>query len=280
MAKFILKTKITNILRGNNSKTALELKWLGTGGAFDHEERNSSVVFKVKNGKRFLVDCGSTVYEDLKKKKLIEEIDYVFITHTHDDHLSSLSTLIYDRFFIHHKPIKIICLASIQPILMVYLMDVCNHSEGQFTINEVTEEELETDFGMKLFVVDTEGNHTPTMKTSGFVFNFKINDQELYIVYSGDINTPIINLMNDELKTKLLINPDNVFIFHDMTIFDYPGNVHTNYKLLEPLTETFKNIFVYHHNKAQSDVLKQENSMLQSVVTMDKDLIIVENLGL
>src|ERR1017187_6090610 len=109
MSKISIKTKISNVLRGKNGKILLDLKWLGTGGAFDYEEKNSSLLMKTKDEKTILIDCGSTVYEQLRKGDMVENIDYVFLTHCHEDHISGLSTLIYHRFFLLKKKTVIVC---------------------------------------------------------------------------------------------------------------------------------------------------------------------------
>jgi len=100
--EFKLSAKIKSFLRNSDFKRnpIMEIQFLGTGGAFDYIEKNSSVVFFLKRG-TFLIDCGSTVYSELKKNDIIPVIDYIFITHMHEDHFGSLSTVIKNNFIIY-----------------------------------------------------------------------------------------------------------------------------------------------------------------------------------
>ena len=74
----------------------MELKFLGTGGAFDWECGNSSALVSFK-GETILIDCGCVVYQQLCRLNLIDKIDAILITHFHDDHVGSLSSILAHR---------------------------------------------------------------------------------------------------------------------------------------------------------------------------------------
>jgi len=69
------------------------LNFLGIGGAFNPEYGNNSAYIKRDKG-LIIIDCGSTVFGDIKPK--IDAADsndiHIFITHTHTDHVGSLGT--------------------------------------------------------------------------------------------------------------------------------------------------------------------------------------------
>ena len=73
----------------------MELKFLGKGAAFYPVLGNTSAYF-IYDKNLFLIDCGESVFKKVYEKDLFSEIDnlYVFITHTHSDHIGSLSSLI------------------------------------------------------------------------------------------------------------------------------------------------------------------------------------------
>ena len=71
----------------------MKIKILGSGSAFDIEKTNSSFLVDDK-----LVDWGYNVFTKLRKENI--DVDKVFITHTHFDHIGSLETLAYYNFFI------------------------------------------------------------------------------------------------------------------------------------------------------------------------------------
>ena len=105
MSKFSIKSRLNSLLKGGGKQPIVEIMFLGTGGAFDLNEKNSSAIIKTAKG-TILIDCGSTVYSELRKKNSVEDIDYVFITHCHEDHIGSLSTLVYHKYFSQKSKVK------------------------------------------------------------------------------------------------------------------------------------------------------------------------------
>lgn len=81
----------------------MEIKVLGVGSAFSPELGNSSIILWEK-GKGLLIDCGYTVFPALKRLNYLNNIDSLFITHRHGDHIGSLDTfLYYKRFLLNQK---------------------------------------------------------------------------------------------------------------------------------------------------------------------------------
>jgi len=76
---------------------------LGVGNAFSGPVSTSLIVDL--NGKSILVDAGYGVYEVLKENDYLEEIDTIFISHTHEDHIASLGAILNDLRYI--KKIKL-----------------------------------------------------------------------------------------------------------------------------------------------------------------------------
>jgi hypothetical protein len=283
MSKISIKTKISNVLRGQNGKVLVDLKWLGTGGAFDYEEKNSSLLMRTNTGKTILIDCGSTVYEQLRKGELVENIDYLFLTHCHDDHIGSISALIYHRYFLYQKKTTVICSQEVGNILASYLLGVCGHASDQFVITSTLSPD---NSGFDSFIIDTTGYHKKDMPTSGFIFEFNNQEEKFLVVYSGDINVPFIPFLSKSLKMIWDINEstidslNKIFIFHDATAYTYPNQAHCHFKELEASMEIFKNIFIYHHSKLEAQTILKENSAFKSMTLMEKDLVIVEDYGI
>lgn len=226
---------------------------LGWGGAFDHVEGNSSFYLPNWLGLgNCLIDCGSTVYGKLKEKDLVKDIDYVFITHTHDDHIGSLSALIYDRWFIHKKETIVVTTVEVEYVLYAYLTTICGHNKEQFHIGHPSQLGLDT-----VRTIATDNMHTLGMHSCGFFFR----GTDFNLVYSGDIAVPILGFkeLTDILKTESLPN----VILHDTTKLEYPGNVHCNYKFLKAYEKDYI-IYGYHHNKADAIEI-QLNSNIKSI---------------
>ena len=73
----------------------MELKFLGRGSAFNVKEGNTSAYYK-KDNILLLIDCGTTVFKSILDQHLLDNVKEVnvLITHLHDDHVGSLSSLI------------------------------------------------------------------------------------------------------------------------------------------------------------------------------------------
>ncbi|MGF1718508.1 MBL fold metallo-hydrolase [Vibrio kyushuensis] len=85
---------------------------LGTGDAFDRESPNSAFHIGTSNG-HWLFDCGPTVPSQLWAQGLADEIDVLFISHTHTDHCLGLATIMnYWCSIRRTKPLYLVCQKS------------------------------------------------------------------------------------------------------------------------------------------------------------------------
>jgi len=90
---------------------------LGNGGAFDYDQTNTSFLIDVSKDftNYLLFDCGYSVFSRLRaleikySRELIKYTNTIFISHMDDDHIGSLKTLIYYRYFILQETTNIIC---------------------------------------------------------------------------------------------------------------------------------------------------------------------------
>lgn len=74
----------------------MELKFLGRGSAFNVEQGNTSAYYR-SGEDMLLIDCGCTVFYEIRKRCLLCGIEnlYIAITHSHSDHIGSLADLIF-----------------------------------------------------------------------------------------------------------------------------------------------------------------------------------------
>ena len=280
MTKFVINPKIKSLFNKTGRKPIMRIKFLGTGGAFHPHLGSSSALLQF--GKTILIDCGNDVGAKLMEEKLMDEIEYVFITHTHEDHISSLSTLIYYKKLIKNETLKIECVDSVAKKVETYLYDVCGHCEGDFMMNGNKGSADYFDLDMKIHKVDYGPNHTPRnseFPASGFVFEFKFDGELLYIVYSGDINISFLDWLRTNesaIYKDIEAQPENVFIFHEATAFDYPNQPHCRYQILEKELELFPNIYTYHHDEKEaatmiSSQLEELHKLEGEILEMDRD---------
>ena len=276
MSKFIINPAVKSLFNKSKRKPIMKINFLGTGGAFHPHLGGSSMIMQF--GPTILVDCGGGVFEKLLEQKLVKDIDYIFITHTHEDHISSLSTLIYYKKLLLEQTVKIECPVAIQSRLEKYLYEVCGHIPSDFELNSNEESTFYEDLNMIIYKVDTSGHHDardPNFPCGGFVFHFKFEGEKMYIVYSGDINQSFIQYIRNhssysEIYKEICEKPENVFIFHEATSFEYPNQPHCLYTILEKDLEVFPNILTYHHN--EDEAKKIVGDQYNTIVELEKEI--------
>lgn len=155
------------------------LEFLGRDSGFG--EKNNSAYIEMEN-KLIIIDCGFTVFEQLKKKfdfTKYENIE-VIITHLHNDHAGSLSQLILYLWFVHNKKTTVYSKCS---RIKEYL-DITGTPAMAYEIKSESE---------NLKFIKTE--HVEHLDAYGF--KLKING--VNIVYTGDTNTlePFMQYLND-----------------------------------------------------------------------------------
>ena len=217
----------------------MQIQFIGTGGAFDYPYGNSAAWIRL-NGDHILLDCGCTVYNKLRANGLAEKIDYILISHMHDDHVGSLSTTI-----LHHKH----CLAPPRKAKLLYV----DSENGRILRDKITaylsfsllNPEDYFDFlplaaVPGIVAIDTTDKHVLGMESFGFMFE----DQQQRIVYSGDLGDPdlIADFVTGLDSSKKLI------IFHD-TFFLPNKGVHAHYRDLMERLEGYE-VYAYHLDPA------------------------------
>lgn len=87
----------------------MKLKFLGVGTQSSSQDQyHSNMIITTQSGKRMLIDCGSDVRFSLAENNLLPtDLDAVYISHLHADHIGGLEWLVLNTYF-NHKVEKIL----------------------------------------------------------------------------------------------------------------------------------------------------------------------------
>ncbi|MDX2286127.1 MAG: MBL fold metallo-hydrolase [Bacteroidia bacterium] len=214
----------------------MQIKFLGTGGAFDYQYENAAIWITFR-GFNILLDCGNSTYPRLRELALDDRIDYILVTHLHDDHAGSLSTTILHQYHMLKPARKARILTPNESFAQV-LRDFLSFSITALD-TYVDFFPLETLPGLR--AVDTTGLHIKGMPSYGYIFE----DQDEIVAVSGDLGNPDIIFSHlDPAASK------PVRVFHDIA-FELSDGVHVYYKDLQHRLEQFR-IFGYHVDPTQN----------------------------
>lgn len=214
-------------------------KFLGIGSAFNIELGNTSC-FYYKEGDAEkniipeinLIDCGWDVFSKLKKYGYLEDKPNIniYITHLHGDHIGSLSTLLEYSFHVNKRSCRIyyhnekeirtlldsmIVEPGIYSVHDAWLAD-CGAIRDKDKLNHLVPHIIKHDKINNSYVFKMK--HPNHFGTSYFAWDSAGVSPDIY----NDFITELVGVKN--LK--------DVYLFHDCCLANYPGNVHTYYKLL------------------------------------------------
>mgnify|MGYP004533519043 FL=1 len=145
------------------------LSFLGRDSGFGRE--NNSAYIEYEN-KFILIDCGFTVFSQLKNKfdfNKYDEID-VIITHLHNDHAGTLSQFILYMYFIYNKKVNVIAKCE----RIKEFLDITGTPEDAYELKKENE-----------YIKFIKTEHVKYLDAYGFELN--INSKN--IIYTGDTNT-------------------------------------------------------------------------------------------
>lgn len=207
----------------------MNIKFLGTGGAFDTDYLNSAALLEFR-GIHLLIDCGFTVFTALVKKNLVQKVDHIILTHLHNDHCGSLANLLLYKSIVEQAPKPVILYPSEQ-----FKQQLLRFLEIQLKDPEKYAEFVPLEQFEDIICVDTYGQHSENLQTYAYIFN----NETKRIAYSGDLARPEV------LFDKLNKLPEKrTYVFHDIT-FNPENKGHTYYKKLLPYMNGV-DIFGYH----------------------------------
>lgn len=174
----------------------MELKFTGRGAMLYPSEGNTAAYFEEDNN-LFLFDCGEDVANKLiKMNKLNKDTEcFLFITHTHSDHIGSLGTLQQYLYWVCNKKLNIVYgneMSYFEDIkLLTKILGLVDD-----TFNLINENELDNKFKVFNKIRYVKSNHGNVPLTSCSII---VNTNDGDILYTGDIadNKVIVDFINN-----------------------------------------------------------------------------------
>ena len=179
------------------------IRILGADGSYSHKSKATS--FLIEDS--IVIDAGNII---ASLEKACCEIEHIFISHTHFDHVVDLPFVIESYFECRKKPLKIYTLSDNIDKLQEYLFNwsiwpnfnkIPQDNEGTPSLQFIPIEFGQTVTINEVEITIIEANHT--VPTCGF----KIKKNNHSFILSGDtyINQKLIELLNNDKNISSLI---------------------------------------------------------------------------
>lgn len=202
----------------SNSDFKFIILGCGHSESLEHFNNNAMIISSAGN---MLIDCGYTIKHALHAQKMsIGDVDSIFITHVHGDHVFGLERVAYESKFKYNKRVELIIHADIYKELWEQTLkgSLGMNGDGEAELTDYFDVTIINGSFFKFHDLNIElirVKHTPGKCTHGIIINKKI-------FYSSDtIAIPEINQLPFEVG------------FHDVTFSNYNPVHATVFSLIE-----------------------------------------------
>ena len=241
-----LKDKnIIKQLRKSLYKKSL-LRFTGIGNMQNYQLKNTSAFMKFDKT-MLLLDCGMTTFFELQKRKVLENLDEIFIaiTHSHPDHIGSLAALVLYLKFNTNIKINIIVNEKFRE-QKTQLGDILLKNGVQKDYFSFIDVKNVNSF----FKIDSlRIRHCEQLKS--YAYTIIIDDQTKYYYLGDNKDVKVLRKTLNQLRY-------NDFIFTDIS--KSPSRVHLEFKELLNIADKSKlnQIFCIHFDSKKSIKLAKQ----------------------
>lgn len=252
----IKKTKCINTATTSEEHKLMKIKFIGVGSAFTTSAYyQSNMLITAQCGKKMLMDCGSDARFALSEcnihnSNLGEEIDAIYISHLHADHIGGMEWLAFNSYFSPNR---------VKPKLFMeekIMNQMWNHSlkgglgciEGQemhlsdyFDCQPLSENDSFLWEGVKFTLIEMPHVITENRKHGSF---------GLLVEEVGHKGPVVLITMDTQFQYDFIskIGDKVNVIFHDCETTPYKSIIHTHYEDLCTLpTKIKEKMWLYHY---------------------------------
>lgn len=204
----------------------MKLKFLGRGSCFAKD--HASAFFVTKDRDFVLIDCPELAYERIKTEFNLSKYNglYVYVTHTHCDHISGLGEFVQYAYYALNKHVNIVAPSTEVEADLKMLLNIEAVEEFMYTLTSAFEiiPALTTKpnpiIPENVSAISIPTKHVAPLEGKCFGFQFKIDD--VIVVYTGDtaIIDPFIPFLKNEaelyIDTSVAYKSDVHLWFDDM----------------------------------------------------------------
>lgn len=261
---------------------SMTLRFFGAGGAFSRRYGTTCSQITLRDGKRWLIDCGRQAPDQLDEAGVSwHDIHGQIITHVHGDHVFGLEDFAFSRYFHADRGVLSVRDGGPRPLLVCHravrkevwetmaaalryvpepaaptsgtlqtYFDVIEpvRAEAQLPAEGWASAEHFAAGRLRLVARDTE--HVPMKPSTSLEIAVGSDPSDDRIAWwSGDVT------VMPELLAEL--EPRTTVFFHDCTFTEYPGQVHGSYQALEALPEALRRKIVLMHHEDDLEVHRQ-----------------------
>lgn len=239
----------------------MELKFTGRGAMLNPKEGNTAAYFE-DNDNFFLIDCGEDVASRLiEMGKLDQDKEYyLFITHTHSDHIGSIGTLQQYLYWVRGKRLKLIFGKGMEYANdILSIMNSFGLIQRTYDIMNITNLDNRSPLFNSIRYQKSSHGDVP-IKSASII----INTDEGNILYTGDIASA------DVIRKFISDNtPDSIYKMYVDTSSN-KSNVHLSVEQLreEVPIELREKVYCMHLDR--KELIEEAQRLGFNVVSSDK----------